>query len=76
MLASESNEWLMSRLAMNEMVFGKIIPFEKVMTEVESIEIDDIYQITDEIFKNEEFAIAVIGPEDIGKRMRDFKFDF
>ena len=75
-LASESNEWLMSRMAMNEMVFGRIIPYQEVMSEIEKIKIDEIYQTTDDIFKSERFSIATIGPEDSRVTLKDFRFTF
>ena len=76
MLASESNEWLMSRLAINEMVFGKIIPFDWVMEEIRKVSLDDIYFIIDNIFKEKELAISAIGPEEIRNEIESFNFNF
>ncbi len=62
LLAAESNDNQMVRLAQNEFHFGRQIPLEEVVTKVEAVTADDIHRLARRLFKPGETALTVVGP--------------
>ena len=62
MLASESNDNQMVRLAQNETHFGRYIPLEEIANNIESVTQDDILHLAESLFLKGRFALTLLGP--------------
>jgi predicted Zn-dependent peptidase len=61
MLASESNDNQMVRLAQNETHFGRYIPLEEIANNIESVTQDDILDLAESLFQKRRFALTLLG---------------
>jgi len=75
-LAKESNEWKMTKMAIQELVYGRLIPFEETLYRIEKVKISDLEQVAEELLKRRRFSFAIIGPEKLEKGLREFEFSF
>jgi predicted Zn-dependent peptidase len=62
MLASESNDNQMVRLAQNETHFGRFIPLQDIVDKIEAVTEDDILHLAEGLFQKNRFALTVLGP--------------
>jgi len=62
MLASESVDNQMVRLAQNEIHFQKQIPLKVVMEKIESVSEEDIFELTTSIFQPDQLTLTLLGP--------------
>ena len=62
MLASESNDNQMVRLAQNEIHFGRYIPLEEIDNNIQSVTQDDILDLAESLFQKTGFALTILGP--------------
>jgi predicted Zn-dependent peptidase len=63
-LATESTETQMTRLANNEIVFGRDIPLEELVGEIEKVTAKDLMALAQDIFKQGARALSLLGPVD------------
>jgi predicted Zn-dependent peptidase len=75
-LTKESNEWKMIRMAMQEMVHGRLIPYEETLHKIESVTMDDINEVACTILNGERFCFSSIGPDGHAKYLDGFRFTF
>ena len=61
MLASESNDNQMVRLAQNDTHFGRYIPLEEIADNIESVTQDDILDLAESLFQKRRFALTLLG---------------
>jgi predicted Zn-dependent peptidase len=61
MLASESNDNQMVRLAQNDTHFGRYIPLEEIANNIESVTQDDIFDLAESLFQKRRFALTLLG---------------
>jgi predicted Zn-dependent peptidase len=61
-LSMENMEVIMTRIARNEMYFGKYIPLEEVVESIELVERQDIKKLAGDIFGGHELTVAGLGP--------------
>jgi predicted Zn-dependent peptidase len=71
MLASESIDSQMVRLAQNEIHFGRYIPLQEVMNKIEEVTADDIIDLASTLFDNDQLAITLLGPVPDKKEYED-----
>jgi predicted Zn-dependent peptidase len=62
MIASENNDNQMVRMAQNETHFGRYIPMEEVINNVEAVTEDDILELAESLFQSNRFALTLLGP--------------
>ena len=62
MLASESNDNQMVRLAQNEIHFGRFIPLEEIANNIDSVTQDHILDLAESLFQKTGFALTILGP--------------
>jgi predicted Zn-dependent peptidase len=62
LLGAESTDSRMMRLAKNEYVFGRDIPFEEVEEELAKVRVDEVVAVAREIFKTGQVSLATLGP--------------
>lgn len=65
-LAKESNEWRMARMAYQELIFGRLIPYEETLKKIEEVELEDVRSLAESILRKG-FVVASIGPKGHGK---------
>lgn len=62
LLATESNDNQMVRLAQNEFHFGREVPLSEVVSKIEAVTAADILDLARHLFKAGENAITIVGP--------------
>jgi len=62
MLATESVDNQMARLAQNELNLGRFVPLSEILEEIDRVTPDDIRALADELFRPDPAALAVLGP--------------
>lgn len=62
MIASESNDNQMVRMAQNETHFGRFIPLEEVINNIEAVTEDDILELAESLFQDYRFSLTLLGP--------------
>jgi predicted Zn-dependent peptidase len=72
----ESIEWKMTRMAMQEMLYGKLIHYEEVLERINRLTLDDLAAAVDELFLRRAFSFASIGPPGHDAFIRQFHFPF
>ncbi len=63
-LAMENMEAIMSRIARNELYFGKEIPLQEVLGAIDGVKADDIMRLSSMIFGKQELTCTGLGPLD------------
>ncbi|UCD70504.1 MAG: insulinase family protein [Syntrophobacterales bacterium] len=64
LLFLESSDSWMTRLAQNEIYFGEYIPIEEVIRGIEGVTSEEVNQLARDLFREELFCLAVLGPID------------
>lgn len=62
MLAGESVENQMARLAQNEIHFARFISLREVVDEIESVTAEDIHALAADLFQTDRLSLALLGP--------------
>ena len=62
MLASESVDNQMVRLAQNEIHFQKQIPLKEVVEKIESVSEEDIFDLAASLFQSDQLTLTLLGP--------------
>ncbi len=62
MLASESNDNQMVRMAQNETHFGRYIPLDEIINNIDAVTEDDILQLAEDLFQDNRFSLTLLGP--------------
>ncbi len=75
-LAQESNEWKMTKMALQQIMFGRLIPYDETLRKIEHVTLEDLNRIASELFLGENFGFSCIGPKGIEKCLDNFKFSF
>jgi predicted Zn-dependent peptidase len=75
-LNMESIEWKMIRMAMQEMLFGKILDHDETLARIKRVTLDDLAEVVAELFQKRAFSFASIGPPGHDAFVRQFKFSF
>jgi predicted Zn-dependent peptidase len=75
-LNMESIEWKMIRMAMQEMLYGKLMRYDEVLERVNRVTLDDVMKVVDKLFRERAFSFASIGPPGHDAFVRQFGFSF
>ncbi len=62
LLASESVDNQMVRLAQNEIHFGRYVPLHEVVDKIEAVTVDDIFDLGESLFQKNQLALTILGP--------------
>jgi predicted Zn-dependent peptidase len=62
LLASESADTQMVRIAQNEILFGTDIPLSAVIQGVESTSSEDLLQLASDLFRRDQMVLTLLGP--------------
>jgi predicted Zn-dependent peptidase len=63
-LAAENTDNRMSRLAKNEIIFGRFIPYEEIEAGLEKVTSEDVQALARKIFTPEVMSLVLLGPVD------------
>ena len=69
LLNLESAEYRMSRLAMDEMYFGRLEPPEEALGRVDAVTPDDVRRLAASMLERERFSLAAVGDLPAGARL-------
>jgi len=61
-LGAESTENQMTRLAHNEIHFGRQVPLHEVEDSIEKVTAEDILELAEDMFQNESLSLTLLGP--------------
>lgn len=61
-LGSESADNRMMRLAKNEFVFGRHVPCEELVSNLERVTVDDVIHVAIDTFRHDRVSLASLGP--------------
>jgi predicted Zn-dependent peptidase len=75
-LSQESNEWKMARMAVHEIVFGRIIPFDETLRKIEGVTLDELNLCATRLLEGTRFSSVCAGPEGAGSILREWQFSF
>ncbi|MCP4345917.1 MAG: insulinase family protein [Desulfobacterales bacterium] len=62
MLASESTDNQMIRLAQSEIHFGRYVPLDDVIEKIEAVTEDDILELSRTLFQSDHLTLTLLGP--------------
>jgi predicted Zn-dependent peptidase len=62
LLASESVDNQMVRLAQNEISFGRSVPLQEIIDQIEAVTDTDIAELAAELFRKDRLALTALGP--------------
>ncbi len=62
LLASESNDNQMARLAQNEIHFGRYITLQDIVNSIEAVTEGDVLDLAKTLFQPNQFALTLLGP--------------
>ena len=62
LLAAESNDNQMVRLAQNEINFGQYIPISEVVANIEAVTAGDVQALARQLFAEGRFSLTLLGP--------------
>jgi Predicted Zn-dependent peptidases len=66
LLGAESSDNRMTRIAKNEMMFGRDIPFEEVLDDLNKVTTEELVALADEILQPDQFSLVSLGPVNEG----------
>jgi predicted Zn-dependent peptidase len=64
LLGAESSDNRMTRLAKNELTFGRDIPFEEVLESLNRVTAEEVTGLAEEILQGGQYALVSLGPVD------------
>jgi predicted Zn-dependent peptidase len=63
-LATESTDTQMTRLATNEIIFGRHVPLQEVVQDIERVTAEDILTLAQQTFQPDAVSVSLLGPVD------------
>jgi predicted Zn-dependent peptidase len=66
-LGAENSDNRMSRLAKNELHFGRDLPFEEIMSGLDAVTREDLAELADTIIRGDRFSLVALGPVSEGE---------
>jgi predicted Zn-dependent peptidase len=73
LLSLESSDNRMTRLARNEIYFGRFMPVNEVIDQIDGVTLDQISDLANELLRPEHLCLTVLGPITEGQLNRDLK---
>lgn len=74
LLSTESTSSRMSKLAMNEIYFGRQLDIHDVIKEIEAVDEDQLHEISRQLFRPEFLSLMVLGDVD-GEALSDIRME-
>ncbi len=61
-LASESADSRMMRIAKDEIIFGRYVSYEELVSKLETVTVDDVIEVARDIFREDQISLVTLGP--------------
>ena len=61
-LGAENNDNRMTRLAKNELIFGRHLTFEEIMEGLDAVTLEDLVSLAEETIRGDLFSLVALGP--------------
>jgi len=61
-LGAENNDNRMTRLAKNELIFGRHLTFEEIMEGLDAVTLEDLVRLAEETIRGDLFSLVALGP--------------
>lgn len=77
-LASESVDSRMMRIAKDEIIFGRYVSYEELVSKLETVTVDDVIEVARDIFREDQTSLVTLGPfkeEKLDKGALQFRSD-
>jgi predicted Zn-dependent peptidase len=74
LLASENNDNHMVRNAQNEIHFGRDIPLQEVIEQIEAVTVEDLVDLSGSLFKNDKMVLTTLGSVRAKKPFEDLLY--
>ncbi|MBW2056022.1 MAG: insulinase family protein [Deltaproteobacteria bacterium] len=71
LLSLENSDNRMTRLAKNEIYFGRFLPVEEVIDRIDGVTVDEITELAADLFLPEHLCLTLLGPITRGELKRD-----
>ncbi len=71
LLSLENSDNRMTRLARNEMYFGRFLSVDEVIDQIETVTLDQINELASELFRPEHLCLTLLGPMTQSQLNRD-----
>jgi len=71
LLASESVDNQMARLAQNEIHFQRYVPLEEVIEDIEAVTQEDIAELAQDLFQDRQLVLTMLGPVEDGASYKE-----
>jgi predicted Zn-dependent peptidase len=62
LLGSESTDTRMIRLAKNEGIFGRYIPYDEVVSDLQKVTVDQVVEVALQAFDKDSVSLVTLGP--------------
>jgi predicted Zn-dependent peptidase len=62
LLGAESSDNRMTRIAKNEMIFGRDLPFEEILADLAKVTVAEVIDLANEFLRPEDFSLVSLGP--------------
>lgn len=62
LLSLESSDNRMTRMAKNEIYFGRFLPVDEVIDEIDTVTVDQIQELANKLFRPEHLCLTLLGP--------------
>jgi predicted Zn-dependent peptidase len=62
LLGAESSDNRMTRIAKNEMIFGRDLPFEEILADLAKVTVDEVIALANQFLRPEDFSLVSLGP--------------
>ena len=61
----------MTRLAHNEIIFGRYVPLQELVKEIEKVTAEDILRLAQQTFRDKAVSLSLLGPIDGNASYKD-----
>ena len=75
LLGSENTDSRMMRIAKNEYVFGRYVPYEEVVDQLDKVQVEEVVAVAQEAFATDRVSLTTLGPiaeEDLDSSCLEF----
>jgi len=61
-LASENADSRMMRITKDEIIFGRYVSYEELVSKLETVTVDDVIEVARDIFREDQISLVTLGP--------------
>jgi len=69
-LGLESTSSRMTAIGKNQLLLGRILTPDEVLSKIDSVSLENVYELCDQIFKKGKATIAIVSREDLTEKIQ------